>query len=93
VLEDFRGWLTAVEAGEADKTHPNLRQFFARARRLTLEGMFCDPHWGGNKNFVGWDLIRYPGVRLMVTADDQKMSSPAKPVHKGAYDAEQNHGH
>jgi gluconate 2-dehydrogenase gamma chain len=81
--------LTAIDASGA----PNLKAFFNRARRLTLEGMFCDPHWGGNKNFVGWDLIRYPGVRLMVTADDQKMSAPAKPVHKGAYDAEQNHGH
>jgi gluconate 2-dehydrogenase gamma chain len=81
--------LTAIDENGA----PNLKAFFNRARRLTLEGMFCDPHWGGNKNFVGWDLIRYPGVRLMVTADDQKMSAPAKPVHKGAYDLGETHGH
>lgn len=82
--------LTAVDNGEANQ----LRAFFARARRLTLEGMFCDPHWGGNKNFVGWDLIKYPGVRLLVTPDDQKMSAPVAPVHRSAYDAgDQNHGH
>ena len=81
--------LTAIEANGAS----NLKIFFNRARRLTLEGMFCDPHWGGNKNFAGWDLIQYPGVRLMVTADDQKMSAPAKAVHRGAYETEQNHGH
>ena len=34
--------------------------FFALVRRLTLEGMFSDPAYGGNRNFAGWDLIRYP---------------------------------
>jgi hypothetical protein len=60
--------------------------------------MFCDPYWGGNKNFAGWDLIKYPGVRLAVTADEQKMSAPATPNHKSAYSASnngagENHGH
>ena len=50
---------------------PNARAFFNRARRLTMEGMFGDPYYGGNKNFAGWDLIRYPGPRLATTADDQ----------------------
>jgi gluconate 2-dehydrogenase gamma chain len=84
--------LMAIDGGQAN----NLRAFFARARRLTLEGMFCDPYWGGNKNFAGWDLIRYPGVRLNVTADDQKMSKPPVALHKSAYGAggeEENHGH
>ncbi len=83
--------LTAIDSGQADE----LRPFFNRARRLTLEGMFCDPYWGGNKNFAGWDLIRYPGVRLNVTADDQKMSKPAAPNHKSAYASGggENHGH
>jgi gluconate 2-dehydrogenase gamma chain len=84
--------LMAIDGGQAN----NLRAFFARARRLTLEGMFCDPYWGGNKNFAGWDLIRYPGVRLNVTADDQKMSKPPVALHKSAYGAGgegENHGH
>ncbi len=83
--------LTAIDNNQA----PNLRAFFNRARRLTLEGMFCDPYWGGNKNFAGWDLIRYPGVRLSVTAEDQKMSKPVTTVHKSAYtNAEgESHGH
>jgi gluconate 2-dehydrogenase gamma chain len=83
--------LTAIDNNQS----PNLKPFFARARRLTLEGMFCDPYWGGNKNFAGWDLIKYPGVRLAVTADDQKMSKPAPALHKSAYasNGEENHGH
>ncbi|HEV2200509.1 MAG TPA: gluconate 2-dehydrogenase subunit 3 family protein [Bryobacteraceae bacterium] len=83
--------LTAIDNDQA----PNLKAFFARARRLTLEGMFCDPYWGGNKNFAGWDLIKYPGVRLAVTAEEQKMSKPAATLHKSAYasNGEDNHGH
>lgn len=84
--------LMAIDGGQAN----NLRAFFARARRLTLEGMFCDPYWGGNKNFAGWDLIGYPGVRLNVTADDQRMSKPVAPNHKSAYASNgggENHGH
>ena len=46
----------------------NSRAFFDRARRLTLEGMFSDPHYGGNADYRGWDLIRYPGPRLAVGA-------------------------
>ncbi len=60
--------------------------FFAMLRGHTLQGMFCDPIYGGNANLVGWDLIGYPGVRLSVTASEQNMSTPAKPNHKSAYD-------
>ena len=69
------------------------RAFFNRIRRLTLEGMFCDPYYGGNKNYAGWDLIRYPGPRLAVGPEDQKMSTPPKPLHQSAYGSNFNHGH
>jgi len=84
--------LTALEAGNVPE-FPAARAFFNRMRRLTLEGMFCDPYYGGNKNFAGWDLIRYPGPRLAVGPDDQKMSSAPKPLHQSAYGANFNHGH
>ena len=60
--------------------------FFALVRTHTIQGTFCDPVYGGNKNFVGWDLISYPGVRLNVTAADQRMSEYAKPVRRSAYE-------
>jgi gluconate 2-dehydrogenase gamma chain len=86
--------LTAMESGSAPG-FDNARAFFNRLRRLTLEGMFGDPFYGGNKNFAGWDLIRYPGPRLATTADDQKMGVEIKPYHHSAYGAagEGNHGH
>ena len=60
--------------------------FFSLVRGHTLQGTFCDPIYGGNANFVGWDLIGYPGVRLSVTAAEQNMSTPATRNHKSAYD-------
>ncbi len=77
--EDRDALLTSMESGNAT------RAFFSRVRRLTLEGMFSDPYYGGNKNFAGWDLIRYPGPRLAVTPEDQKMSTPPKPYRRSAY--------
>ena len=79
--------LTAIDNNQV----PNLRGFFNRVRRLTLEGMFSDPYYGGNRNFAGWDLIRYPGVRLAVGPEDQRMKSLPAMNHRSAYGGE--HGH
>jgi gluconate 2-dehydrogenase gamma chain len=80
--------LTAIDNNQV----PNLRGFFNRVRRLTLEGMFSDPYYGGNKNFAGWDLIRYPGIRLAVGPEDQKMKTLPALNHKSAYGGGE-HGH
>jgi Gluconate 2-dehydrogenase subunit 3 len=79
--------LTAIDTGQA----PNLRGFFNRARRLTLEGMFGDPSYGGNKDFAGWDLIRYPGAKMAVGPEDQSMKTPPTPYRKALYGG--GHGH
>jgi gluconate 2-dehydrogenase gamma chain len=60
--------------------------FFALVRTHTIQGTFCDPAYDGNANFVGWDLIGYPGIRLNVTAADQRMAAPTKPIRRSAYD-------
>jgi hypothetical protein len=83
--------LTAMENGTATGFGPDPRVFFNRLRRLTLEGMFGDPYYGGNRNFAGWDLIRYPGPRLAASAEDQRMSALPKPLHQSAYGT--GHGH
>lgn len=35
--------------------------FFALLRTNTIEGVFCDPRHGGNRNLAGWKLVGYPG--------------------------------
>jgi len=82
--------LTAMDKGTA-ADFPEARAFFGRVRRLALEGMFGDPSYGGNRNFAGWDLIRYPGPRLAVSAEDQRMGVAIKPLRSSAYG--NGHGH
>jgi gluconate 2-dehydrogenase gamma chain len=60
--------------------------FFALVRTHTIQGTFCDPFYGGNANFVGWDLIGYPGVRTIVTPNEQRMGVTLTPNHKSAYE-------
>ena len=60
--------------------------FFNLVLAHTIQGTFCDPYYGGNANFVGWDLVGYPGVRLAVTSDEQKLNARPAPTHMSAYD-------
>jgi gluconate 2-dehydrogenase gamma chain len=77
--------LTDMEKGVATGFTPNAAAFFALVRTHTIQGTFCDPYYGGNADFVGWDLIGYPGVRLTVTAEEQRMGAKPKPVRQSAY--------
>jgi Gluconate 2-dehydrogenase subunit 3 len=82
--------IAAMENGTA-AGFDNARGVFARFRRLTLEGMFSDPYYGGNTSFKGWDLIRYPGPRVAVSPEDQQMRVEIKPYRRSALGA--NNGH
>jgi gluconate 2-dehydrogenase gamma chain len=62
--------------------------FFALVRTHAMQGTFGDPFYGGNANFVGWDLLGYPGIRTNVTADEQRLGVAVPPTHKSAYDHE-----
>jgi gluconate 2-dehydrogenase gamma chain len=79
--------LVACERGEA-AGFSGSAQFFAMVLAHTRQGMFSDPYYGGNANFVGWDLIGYPGVRTTISGADQKKleGEGLKPNHKSAYD-------
>lgn len=70
--------LKNAEAGTVDGLPDG---FFAMLLNHTREGMFADPMYGGNVNFAGWDLIGYPGVKLVWTAEDQAIGSTPKPEH------------
>lgn len=76
--------LQAIDDGTAENL-PQGRAFFNRAHRLTLEGMFGDPYYGGNKAFAGWDLIRYPGPRPAVDAELQRMDKALEPYRRSAW--------
>jgi gluconate 2-dehydrogenase gamma chain len=80
--------LIDVETGAATGFTGSSAVFFNMVLNHTHQGTFGDPYYGGNANFVGWDLLGYPGVRTMVSAADQKQleAGVLKPNHKSAYD-------
>ncbi len=78
--------LNEMEKNAATGFTPNSATFFNLLRAHTIQGTFCDPYYGGNANFVGWDLIGYPGVRISVAAQEQRLGVALKPNHKSAYD-------
>jgi len=61
-------------------------QFFNLVRTHTIQGTFSDPFYGGNADFIGWDLIGYPGARTTVSANLQLMDRKPEPSRKSAYD-------
>ncbi len=65
----------ALSAEQQDETLENLEggkikdvtdgaQFFELVRRHTMEGFFCEPYYGGNRDMVGWKLVGFPGQRF-----------------------------
>ncbi len=51
---------------------PSAADFFEMLRDHTIEGMFSDPIYGGNRNMVGWRLVGYPGAQRGYTPREMK---------------------
>jgi gluconate 2-dehydrogenase gamma chain len=83
---DQDGVLRDMETNVASGFVPDASTFFNLVRAHTIQGTFCDPYYGGNENFVGWDLIGYPGVRLAVAPDEQRLDPHLTPTHRSAYE-------
>ena len=79
-----------LSPADQDAVLTNLQQnsaaFFNLVRTHTIQGTFSDPFYGGNANFIGWDLIGYPGARTTVSANLQLLDKKPEPSRKSAYD-------
>jgi gluconate 2-dehydrogenase gamma chain len=65
--------ITALEAGKATGfTWPTAQEFFSALRTHTMEGMFADPVYGGNRDFAGWRLVGFPGAQAIFTPADMQ---------------------
>jgi gluconate 2-dehydrogenase gamma chain len=63
--------ITAVEQGKATGfIWPSGPAFFNTVRTHTMEGMFADPIYGGNKDFAGWRLVGFPGAQPVFSPED-----------------------
>jgi gluconate 2-dehydrogenase gamma chain len=85
--------LTDMEQNKAAGFAPSSSAFFELVLGHTLEGTFGDPHYGGNQNYIGWELIGYPGLRLAVSAEQQQMNAVLEPSYRSAYDHTQFDAH
>ena len=57
------GILVDFEAGRV-ATFKKAAEFFETVRYHVLEGVFCEPHYGGNKDMAGWRLVNFPGQQF-----------------------------
>ena len=78
--------LHELEAGTGASERAELAGFFDLVLGHTLEGTFGDPYYGGNRDFIGWDMIGYPGLRLAVVPNDQRMSPLPQWRRSSAYE-------
>ena len=56
VLRDFEGG--------AQDTFAQAPEFFETVRYHVLEGVFCEPQYGGNLDMSGWRLVDFPGQQF-----------------------------
>ena len=63
--------IAALEKGKASGfSWPTAQEFFNTVRTHTMEGMFADPLYGGNRDFAGWRLVGFPGAQGNFTSVD-----------------------
>ena len=78
--------LTALETNAAPGFVPSSADFFNTVREHALQGMFGDPFYGGNADFIGWDLIGFPGIKLNFLPKEQELDVNVKAAHKSTAD-------
>ncbi len=57
-------------------------EFFAMVWAHTVEGLLCDPAYGGNRDAAGWKLIGFPGAQYGYSAEDMRYGADltTKPI-------------
>ena len=61
--------LRALEKGQLKLSAAPASAFFDILVQNTIEGFLADPIYGGNRDFVGWKLIGFPGPRYNYVAE------------------------
>ncbi|NHN31718.1 gluconate 2-dehydrogenase subunit 3 family protein [Paenibacillus agricola] len=66
--EEKTAILTLMEKGEVAVVNGVTgKTFFNMLRTLTMEGVYSDPLYGGNKDMLGWKMRKYPGNQMSYT--------------------------
>ena len=71
--------IRSLEEGKATGfAWPTAKAFFNTLRTHTMEGMFADPIYGGNRDFAGWKLVGFPGAQRLYTSADLRNAGEFK---------------
>ena len=83
--------LTKFEAGEVEMSLVSSVAFFSLLRSATLQGCFCDPLYGGNKNMAGWKMKEFPGAQMSyIQYAESEEFVKIEPISVGGHS---NHSH
>jgi gluconate 2-dehydrogenase gamma chain len=55
-------YLKTLETGNDDLDGVPAKEFFSILLKMTVEGYFSDPVYGGNKDMLAWKMIGFPGA-------------------------------
>ena len=83
LLTRLADWLfstTRADIGVRPEGWTLLAEFFGAVRLHTIEGMFCDPMYGGNRDCLGWKLIGFPGAQWGYSAEQMKLGFDAATI-------------
>jgi gluconate 2-dehydrogenase gamma chain len=72
--------LREIEGSKELEQPGRMAQFFAVVYEHTLEGTFCDPQYGGNKDAVGWRMIGFPGAQWGYSAEQMRIGFDARTI-------------
>jgi gluconate 2-dehydrogenase gamma chain len=80
ILKDFEG-------DKVNITTISPSGFFQMLKSVTLEGVYSDPLYGGNKNMDGWKMRHYPGSQMayaqIIEKDFKKIKPQSLQSHMG----------
>jgi gluconate 2-dehydrogenase gamma chain len=77
--------LQQIESGKAQFASMHPVAFFDLLLDLTMEGMFADPIYGGNRDMAGWKMLGFPGLPAtygdkMVAYSGKRYQAPPKSI-------------
>lgn len=87
--DEVLGELDALARGGSDD---GLGQLFAVVREHVVQGWFCDPVYGGNRDGVGWKTVGFPGARWGYSEEQMARGYDARTIPLTTLD-DLYHGH
>jgi gluconate 2-dehydrogenase gamma chain len=72
--------LREIEGSKELEQPGRMAQFFAVVYEHTLEGTFCDPKYGGNKDALGWRMIGFPGAHWGYAPEQMQLGLDSRTI-------------